>query len=399
MICIAGKNIISINCLKYVIDNFLDQEVVACINKNDQGINGWQPSFKKFCEIYNIKIVNLDELYPIQNLFFFSLEFDQLIRPERFRSNKLYNIHFSALPAYKGMFTSILPLLHGEEKSGVTFHEIDAGIDTGDIIDQVIFELPINISSRRLYDLFLTYGEDLFKENIGNILSGNYIEKNRQSIKRASYFSKKAIDFSNIQIDINKTAYEIHNQIRAFAFRPYQLPKIFGQQITHSIISEEKSIGKPGTVIEENNFYFKLTSIDYNIMIYKDCLSGFLNAIKENNVDFIDQYLNAGYDVLDQNEKGWDGLIVAAYHENSDIVNKLIDSGANVNAHNINGTSVLMYAMYSASISNRLDILELLVARGGDLKHHDYSGKSVIEYAIDYNNQTVINFLKEHLNE
>ena len=59
--------------------------------------------------------------------------------PKNFLNARLYNIHFSYLPAYKGMFTSALPIKNGEVDSGVTLHKIESGIDTGDIIDQIKF--------------------------------------------------------------------------------------------------------------------------------------------------------------------------------------------------------------------------------------------------------------------
>ena len=42
------------------------------------------------------------------------------------------------------MYTSIWPIINGENYCGVTLHEIDSGIDTGDIIDQI--KVKINIT-------------------------------------------------------------------------------------------------------------------------------------------------------------------------------------------------------------------------------------------------------------
>lgn len=70
------------------------------------------------------------------DLIFISLEFDKIVNPDLFKDARLYNIHFSLLPSYKGMYTSAIPILNGEEMVGVTFHEIDKGIDTGNIIAQ-----------------------------------------------------------------------------------------------------------------------------------------------------------------------------------------------------------------------------------------------------------------------
>ena len=69
------------------------------------------------------------------------IEFDQIIKPTEFRSNRLFNIHFSYLPEFKGMYTSAIPILQGSTHTGVTLHGIDQGIDTGPIIAQEKFEI------------------------------------------------------------------------------------------------------------------------------------------------------------------------------------------------------------------------------------------------------------------
>jgi methionyl-tRNA formyltransferase len=46
------------------------------------------------------------------------------------------NIHNAPLPKYRGMLPNFWQLYHDEKESGITVHRINAGIDTGDIIDQ-----------------------------------------------------------------------------------------------------------------------------------------------------------------------------------------------------------------------------------------------------------------------
>jgi len=240
-ICIAGKNQIAVNALRFFIEKKIisKEDLLVCLNKTDMGKDSWQPSLKLFAEKNDIKIVTLDELYPIENLIFISLEFDKIIHPQKFCSKKLYNNHFSLLPAYKGMYTSAIPILNGEKFSGVTLHLIDDGIDTGDIIDQEKFEIGINDTARDLYFKYLKYGEKIFKKNIFKILDGN-INPFRQSALGSSYYSKYSIDFNNIKIDFNKTSFEIHNQIRAFIFEEYQLPEVLGKKVKKSILTNEK---------------------------------------------------------------------------------------------------------------------------------------------------------------
>ena len=69
------------------------------------------------------------------------------------------------------MYTSAMPIINGEQESGVTLHKSDNGIDTGDIIDQLCFKITANYTARDLYYKYLDYGFDLFKNNIEALLN------------------------------------------------------------------------------------------------------------------------------------------------------------------------------------------------------------------------------------
>lgn len=238
-LCIAGKNDIAVNALHYLVESgMMNKENILVIpNGTDSGIDEWQKSLKKAAETLGVRISSLEEVYSIENLIFLSLEFDKIVKIEKFKSQNLFNIHFSKLPKYKGMYTSIMPILNGETTSGVTLHKIDNGIDTGEIIAQKEFELDKNDTARDLYFKYLKNAFELFKENISNIISGEYTSY-RQPAAGASYYSKKSINFKEIVIDLNKTSYEIHNQIRGFIFEEYQLPEINGKRIKQSILTD-----------------------------------------------------------------------------------------------------------------------------------------------------------------
>ena len=150
-ICIAGKNNIAVNVLEYLVKNNNKRyELGVVCNKTEKGINTWQKSLRYFAKKYNVKEYRIENIYQINQLLFISLEFDRIINTQYFKDARLYNIHFSLLPKYRGMYTSAFPILNGEEKSGVTLHKIDNGIDTGDIISQICFELSPMITSREL---------------------------------------------------------------------------------------------------------------------------------------------------------------------------------------------------------------------------------------------------------
>jgi len=81
--------------------------VCVICDKTEKGINSQQKSLRFFARKMKIKECEIQELYKVRDLVFLSLEFDQIVNPELFTTRKLYNIHFSMLPSYKGVYTSV----------------------------------------------------------------------------------------------------------------------------------------------------------------------------------------------------------------------------------------------------------------------------------------------------
>ena len=269
-ICIAGKNDIATECTDWLLANeFVDRnDLILCFNKTDKGIDTFQRSLKKYAGQNDLPEMNLEQLYNINNLIFFSLEFDRIIKPGMFENAKLFNMHFSLLPKYKGMYTSAWPLLNGEKVSGVTLHVIDEGIDTGCIIDQHEFSIEDNDNCRDLYFKYTQHGIELFKNNYQNIVRNTYKTK-KQSFRGSSYYSKSSIDYSCVSINLNKTAEETRNQIRAFSFEEYQLPSVHGYCISSASILESRTRKKPGTILRDFDEYIDIATIDYDLRMMK----------------------------------------------------------------------------------------------------------------------------------
>lgn len=267
-ICIAGKNNIAVNALEYLLNDLKisSKYIIVIPNKTDNGIDGWQKSLIKAANKYGIKICQLEDIYNIEDLIFISLEFDRLIKTEKFKTKRLFNIHFSLLPKYKGVYTSTMPILNGETQSGVTLHCIDNGIDTGDIIAQKTFNIDLSDTARDLYFKYLNNSLILFKENISNIISNNYTVHKQEAIN-SSYYSKQSVNFKNINIDFNKTSWEIYNQIRAYIFNEYQYPTINSFKICKVKLTDEK-INKCS--LYENEREFIISGIDcFKLIAYK----------------------------------------------------------------------------------------------------------------------------------
>jgi len=378
IICVAGKNNIAVDVLEYLRRNYPDAMLCVVCNSDDTGKNSFQKSLRWYANRFEIKEYLLDDVYAIKDLLFLSMEFDRLVNPELFCDARLYNIHFSYLPAYKGMYTSAIPILLGERETGVTFHKIDSGVDTGDIIAQESFVIG-NITCRELYLKYIKYGTDLVIKNLDDVIKGN--EKSFQQPSLGStYYSRKYIDYQDLKVDLKQTAQNIDQQIRAFNFREYQLAAVYNRRILSTCITNIKSIGKPGEIIIKNNSSMMISTMDYNIILNFDKFEELLNACESGDILKVKEICIEKGHINSKNAMGWSPLMVATYHNQIEIVSFLICIGADIWDVNNNGTNMLMYAKeaYKRFGDNRL--YRLYKKLGLQEEREDYFGNNLYHY-------------------
>ena len=84
-VCVAGKNDISVEILEYLVECQEDRyEIGVVCNKNETGKDSWQKSLRYHAKKMGIREYALQEIYNMQQVLFLSLEFDQIIRPQKF---------------------------------------------------------------------------------------------------------------------------------------------------------------------------------------------------------------------------------------------------------------------------------------------------------------------------
>jgi methionyl-tRNA formyltransferase len=396
-LCIAGKNNIAVDCLYFSLSRISKDEICVILNQGDTLKNTWQKSLGYTAKKEGVKIVNLEDIYSIHGLVFLSLEFDQIIIPSRFHSKSLLNIHLSFLPEYKGVYTSLLPILHGKNKSGVTLHEIDSGIDTGNIIAQTEIPIDNKTACRVLYFQLLKAGTELICEKFNNILSNSFASV-KQAYNNSSYFSRKSLNFALKEINPFQTAFQIQRNVNAFVFREYQMPTYKGPEINRVEITNTRSAFKPGKVIAEDQEKIEIATIDYNVILFKDYYRLLMECCLTDNSSKAENFISYISDINESNENGWTPLIVASYNGSIDIVNLLIKRGADVNKANLNGTTPLMYAKDYAITTGNIDILNILLDNGANLQTKDITGKTVIDYIDVRRNGALYKFLSNKLN-
>lgn len=383
-IYIAGKNDIACDSLQYLVSTlkYPREHLRVIPTKSDNGRHSWQRSLR-FVAIQNgIPCVDLEDAYNDKDALIISLEFDKIVRVDRFKTKSLYNIHFSKLPAYRGVGMAVWPILNGEKETGVTLHKIDAGIDTGEIIAQRIFAVPLEWTARDLYQQFLNEALVLFKDNIEALIADK-VSSVAQSREGASYYPRSALDYSNITLDFNRTAYQVHNQIRAFSFWEYQLPLIGGRPVLRSMITERRSSKKPGTIDNVGRYKAIVSTVDYDVVIEFSAYGDLWEWAAGGSPDKGSDIIQCVEDVDRQGANGWSAAMIAAYNVQRERLSLLLKSGAKVNQQNLRGTTLLMYAKSGALIKDDFGCVKMLVELGADVNHKDVAGKSVLDYLYD----------------
>lgn len=179
-------------------------------------------------------IKNINDIYG-KKVFFLSVECDRIINKEFFLDgSKFFNVHFSLLPKYRGTMTSFWPIVLGETETGVSFHEIDNGIDTGDVISQFKINLKEEYTCRDLYFKYHEVASELIKKTLPLLVEGKYTSLPQDSSHASSfprflynYFPK---DFSSKQLRLLERR-QVYNLLRALIFKEFQLPSVDGKRV------------------------------------------------------------------------------------------------------------------------------------------------------------------------
>ena len=397
MIVVAGKNNIAIAITDFLINRCsIEKKSIRCIfNTSDDGVDGWQKSFKKYCNYLSVKEIDLDEVYLLDDLIFLSLEFDTIVDPDLFHASaRMYNIHFSLLPAYKGMYTSAWVLLNQEEFTGVTFHEIDHGIDTGNIVAQSEIEISEYETARTLYHKYLSESEKLITANMKSILSGTYSTVIQPAIG-SSYYSRKSIDYKNITVDLTQVASNIENQIRAFCFREYQYPRVGSVSVIGCSILRQRSKRKVGLIVKEHKYFIDVSTVDYDVRLFKEkLLDDFFCGVKEDNISLITNILELYPNIKFHTHKnGYTAAMISAYGSNVDIFSLVFHHNM-IEWCNYNGTNLLMYAK-SGYVKTGIAVIysRLLKEYPGLVKKKDHKGFTVVDYIISNGERDALSFI------
>ncbi|MBO4445558.1 MAG: methionyl-tRNA formyltransferase [Clostridia bacterium] len=167
------------------------------------------------------------------------------------------NAHGSILPKYRGAAPIQRAVIDGETETGVTAMLMNEGLDTGDILKINRTQIDPDETAGELFDRLAKLAADTIEETLDNIdeLTANRMKQPEEGIYA------KMLSKADCPIDWNKTAQEIHNQIRGLNPWPTATTKYKDEtiKIHKSQLTDTKSIKPAGTITAEKDRLFVAT--------------------------------------------------------------------------------------------------------------------------------------------
>lgn len=157
------------------------------------------------------------------------------------------NIHGSLLPKYRGASPIQWSIVCGETETGVTAMYMDAGMDTGDMIESVATPILPEDNSETLSARLATLGAALAVRTVAAAENGTVTrtKQPQEGVTTAPMLTKEmgALDFS-------KSADALHNLVRGLYSWPTAYFDLDGLRIKVFTTALKKGEGKPcGTVL------------------------------------------------------------------------------------------------------------------------------------------------------
>ncbi len=138
------------------------------------------------------------------------------------------NVHASLLPKYRGAAPIQWAIANGETVTGVTIMQIDAGLDTGDMLLKRSVEIQPEETAPQLSARLARLGSELLLTAIEAIKDGS-IRREKQNDAEASY--APILKKEDGRIDWTRRADEIYNRLRGFTPWPGAYTSFRGQQL------------------------------------------------------------------------------------------------------------------------------------------------------------------------
>lgn len=239
-------------------------EITAVVTQPDKpkGRSGQLqfPPVKECANKYNIPVMQpkriktpeaIEELKKYEADVFVVAAFGQILSQEILDMPKYgsLNIHASLLPKYRGASPIQSVILEGEAETGITIMQMDAGIDTGDMLYTLSIGIEPKDTFETLHDKLMLLGGEAIVEALELLEEGALVPQ-KQDESQSTHVKMISKEMGNI--DFKKSAAEIDRLVRGLNPWPSAFTFYKGKQMKIwdvDVLTEEAN-ALPGMVTE-----------------------------------------------------------------------------------------------------------------------------------------------------
>ena len=157
------------------------------------------------------------------------------------------NIHASLLPQYRGSAPYQWAVLDGRTETGVSAQHMVREMDAGDVIDVEKTAIGPDETAGELLDRLAVLGAVLLSRVLGRVRSGDECRGTVQNPDEICY--APMLDKTMCPIDWNKTAQQVHNQVRGLHPWPVATMELKGQKFKVHATKVVEGHGNPGEIL------------------------------------------------------------------------------------------------------------------------------------------------------
>ena len=156
------------------------------------------------------------------------------------------NVHASLLPRFRGAAPIQWAIAAGDEKTGVCLMQMDAGMDTGGIIDCAELAIGPEDTSASMHDTLSDLGGDVLKRSLQRYVDGALPVKPQptEGVVMAPMIKKE-----DGRLDWSKSAVELERRLRAFTPWPGAFCTFEGALLKVAKAAAAEGKSDPGTVL------------------------------------------------------------------------------------------------------------------------------------------------------
>ncbi|HEY5994497.1 MAG TPA: methionyl-tRNA formyltransferase [Gallionellaceae bacterium] len=157
------------------------------------------------------------------------------------------NIHASLLPRWRGAAPVQRAILAGDAETGITIMQMDAGLDTGDMLLRKSCPIAPDDTAQTLLDKLSALGAEAIVETLPLLEQGR-LTRAKQDDARATYAAK--LSKAEAQIDWSREAEQIAHAVRAYNPFPAATTTLNAVPVKIWKASVRAGLsGEPGTVL------------------------------------------------------------------------------------------------------------------------------------------------------